>query len=284
MNQIKIENYRLETNKNINSRICLISDIHHDINSRKSFYDKLINKIKSTNPDYIVIAGDIIDCGKSLENKESRKLLEYFIENLGFISKTLVTVGNHDLQYSFDIKEKNSYDLKWFKSLTKFKNIYYIYNESIKFNNLEFIHWTPTTEWFRNKSKDALHNEFRRYPIKIDTNDNYKILISHSPVAITRKHNYDKLPEIKNNINLILSGHMHNGALPEFLEFLDFKKEGKGIMAPSKKWFPKYCRGMHEIEEMKLIVSRGIREFNHPELLRMFNFLYNSEITIIDLE
>lgn len=284
MKKIQIENYKIDTHKNINKRICLISDIHHDVCAKKKFYDKLLNKIKSNNPDFIILAGDIIDCGKVLENNEVRILIEYFIEELGKINKTLVTVGNHDIQYSFDVNEKNNYDLKWFKSLTKYKNVYYIYNESIIFNGLEFIHYTPTTKWFRDKNKDAFHNEFKRYPIKFEKNNNYKIFISHSPVAITMKHNYINIPGFIDNVNLILSGHMHNGALPEFLEFLDFKKEGIGIMSPNKKWFPKYCRGLHKVDKADIIISRGIKEFNHPKIFKIFNFLYNNEVTIIDLK
>lgn len=284
MNKIKVQNYKVRTNKNIKMRICLLSDIHHDKWAKKEFYNKLISNIKLVSPHYIVLAGDIIDCGKILNNINSKQLIEYFIEELGKITTTIVTVGNHDIQYSFDKNDNISYDLKWFESLKKFKNVVYLFNEGIKFNNLEFIHWTPTSTWYRNKNKDAIHNEFRRYPIKFEMNNNYKIFIMHSPVAITMKHNYTKIPGLTNNVNIILSGHMHNGALPEFLEFLDFKKEGRGIMSPNKKWFPKYCRGLHKIDKMNIVISRGIREFNHPKIFRIFNFLYNSEITIVDLE
>lgn len=284
MEKISIKNYTIETNKNINKRICLISDIHHDLKSRIKFYDLLLNKIKFTKPDIIIIAGDVIDYGKVLESENSKKVLEYFIEGLGKIAKTIVTVGNHDLQYNYKRKETRQDHLKWFDTLNRFKNVYYIFNDKMIFDNIEIIHYTPTSAWFRNRKKDAFYYEFRRYPIVINENNNYKILVSHSPVSITRKYNYEKLPEITKNINLILSGHMHNGVLPDFLEFLDFKKDGRGIISPSKTPFPKYCRGKHKVENMEIIISRGITKFSNVKLFKLFDIMYTSEITIIDLK
>ncbi len=283
MRKFRIEKYKIETNKKVNKRICLISDIHHDKYSKIKFYDLILKEIKSLKPDFIVIAGDIVDYGKVIENAKTLKTIEYFISELGNISKTIVTVGNHDLMYDYHKKNKNQEHLKWFNTLVKYKNIYYIFNENVVFNNIEIIHYTPTSEWFRNRKKDAFYNEFRRYPIIINKNDNYKILISHSPVSITIKHNYEKLPEITDNINLILSGHMHNGALPDFLEFIDFKKTGRGIISPSKSIFPKYCRGQHRIKDIDIIISRGITKFSKEKILRIVGIMYKSEITLIDL-
>lgn len=278
MNRIKIQKYKIKTDKKINKRICLLSDIHHNLKSDRSFYDKLLKNIINLNPDYIILGGDILDTLEVLKSEKSRSIIEYFIFSLGYINKTIVTLGNHDNN------ENNKYSISWFRSLNNNKNIYYLKNTSIKFDNIEFYNYTTTKEWFDDIKKDAFHYEFRRHPIRIQRNSNYKILITHSPDSITKEHNYNNLKEVTDNINLIMCGHMHNGALPEFLEFLDFKKTGKGIISPSKKLFPSYCRGLHKILKTDIIISRGINKFVPPEFLSKFNFLYNREITIIDLE
>lgn len=280
MNKIKEEKYIINTDKNIDKRICLISDIHHDIDFKKTFYDDLINKIKALNPNYICISGDLIDKSKVLENREAKELIEYFIKSLGDITKTFIVMGNHDQRYTYT-SIKKEYALNWFKSLNKYNNVYFLNNETISVDNIDFIGYAPTPEWFNDHHKDNFYKEFNRYPIKINRNNNYKILLLHSSYSITKEINYNNLPEITNNVNLILSGHMHNGALPEFLEI---NKNGRGLIAPNHKPFPKYVRGIHKILNVYLVISRGITTFSHPELLKLFNIFYNKEITVIDLK
>lgn len=280
MNKIKEIKYIINTNKNLNKRICLISDIHHDVDFDAKIYDELLIRIKNLNPDYITISGDVLDKGCVLENINSKNMIESFIKSLGKITKTLIVMGNHDQRYSYT-KFNKEYSLNWFKSLNKFNNVYFLDNESITFNNIDFIGYVTSVEWFNDWNKDNFYKEFNRHPVKINKNNNYKILLLHSPYSITKKINYENLPDITNNINLILSGHMHNGALPEFMEI---RKNGRGLIAPNKKLFPKYVRGIHKIKNMDIVISRGITTFSHPDFFKMFNFLYNKEITIIDLK
>ena len=280
MNKIKEEKYIINTNKNINKRICLISDIHHNVEFKKSFYIDLIIKIKDASPNYICISGDLLDKGEVLNNNASKELIEWFIKSLGNITKTYIVMGNHDQRYTYTNINKE-YCLNWFKSLNSFNNVYFLNNESVSDNNIDFIGYAPTPEWYNDRNKDNFYKEFNRHPIKINKNDNYKILLLHSPYSITKEINYNNLPELSNNVNLILSGHMHNGALPEFLEI---RKNGMGLIAPNSKPFPKYVRGVHKILNMDLVISRGITTFSHPKILKSFNIFYNKEITIIDLK
>jgi len=280
MNKIKEVKYIINTNKNLNKRICLISDIHHDVDFDAKIYDQLLIRIKNLNPDYIVISGDVLDKGCVLENINSKNMINNFIKSLGNICKTIIVMGNHDQRYSYTNFNKE-YSLNWFYSLNKFKNVYFLNNESITFNNIDFIGYVPSVEWFNDWNKDNFYKEFYRHPVKINENSNYKIMLLHSPYSITKKVNYENLPDITDNINLILSGHMHNGALPEFMEI---RKNGRGLIAPNHKLFPKYVRGIHKIKDMNIVISRGITTFSHPSFFKIFNFLYNKEITIIDLK
>ncbi len=69
-------------------------------------------------------------------------------------------------------------------------------------------------------------------------------------------------------VDIIIAGHLHNGYVPNQIEEL-FKKqirdygvwEKPGILPP--RLFAKIdlCRGMHELGESKLVVSKGVRPF-----------------------
>ena len=177
MNKIKEEKYVINTNKKLNKRICLLSDIHHDVDFDSKIYDELLDRIKKQNPDYIVISGDILDKGSVLDDINSKNLITSFIKSLGEITKTLIVMGNHDQRYSYTVFNKD-YSLGWFYSLNKFKNVYFLNNESITFNNIEFIGYVPSVEWFNDRHKDNFYKEFYRNTVKISKSNNYyKILI-----------------------------------------------------------------------------------------------------------
>lgn len=284
MGKIYIEKFKIETNKNINKRIVLLSDIHHSNHIKKKFYDKILNKIRESKPDYIVIAGDVLDYGKVIDNKKVRETLEYFIKSLGEITNTIVTVGNHDLVYDFEKGGSNDKTLAWFSSLNRFPFVHYIYNQMERFNNLEFYHYTPSASWYRKWNKDPFYMEYNRNPLSIDNSDRYKILILHSPVSITKESNYKRLSDLTSKINLVLSGHMHNGAMPRILEFIDIKKEGLGLISPARKFFPKYSRGKHKIKNMDIVISRGITKIGKRKFLWIFNNFTSTDITIVDLD
>ena len=94
---------------------------------------------------------------------------------------------------------------------------------------------------------------------KLDKNS-YKILLTHRPEKFEEYTQYD--------FDLILSGHAHGGQwrIPGILN---------GLYAPNQGLFPKYAGGYYEIDDKKMIVSRGLarestlipRFYNRPELV-----------------
>jgi predicted MPP superfamily phosphohydrolase len=71
---------------------------------------------------------------------------------------------------------------------------------------------------------------------------------------------------LKNDIDLILSGHAHGGQVR--LPFIG------GLVAPNQGLFPKYSQGLYERKNTKMVVSRGLgnsiiplRVNNRPELV-----------------
>ena len=109
---------------------------------------------------------------------------------------------------------------------------------------------------FRRKmSKSYVENKIG----KIENNDkNFHILLAHSP------RYFDTYSEC--GIDLVLSGHLHGGIVR--VPFLG------GIVSTQFELFPKWDRGLFEINESKMIVSGGlgthsipVRLFNMPELI-----------------
>ena len=115
--------------------------------------------------------------------------------------------------------------------------------------------------------------------------DKYNILLCHSPVNVLDDEVLEKT-KLLSNIDLILSGHMHNGMVPPILEKI--WKGNSGIITPSKKLYPKAktTRGIIKKQNKVLIISGGITKlsFSSPEILHPFNEFYPMNMEIIDIE
>ena len=87
----------------------------------------------------------------------------------------------------------------------------------------------------------------------------YRILLAHRPEAIDEYRQMD--------FDLILSGHAHGGQwrIPGWIN---------GVYAPGQGFFPRYAGGVYPLDDLVMIVSRGLsnntwvpRIFNPPELV-----------------
>lgn len=273
------EKYNLETRKvNKNIKLLFISDIHYMDNISEEYNNNIINKSKDISPDYIILGGDYF-CGMgkfSFENKSSMDCLKELINGLKQISPVILILGNHDLSIKNDLKYR-----KLFKKL-KSKNVYPLDNETIEFSNITFSGFFYNRKAYAiskiNKNKiKIIIDDWNNTKFKLNKNK-YNVLCHHIPDTIFD----DRFKEHAKGLlgfDLILSGHTHNGWLkpkreeklinklnkrieknPNKKDILEIKKYGGGCESiinnpPFKR---KYCRGIHNIENLNLIISKGI--------------------------
>lgn len=230
-------------------KIIQLSDFHN-----YSFWGKdnnmVINKITREHPDIIVMTGDMI-------NKYDKNFENFFrlAEVLSDKYEIYYIVGNHEKSlknnyFNLIMDKLESLGIKILndKKITIWRdkehiNLYGIdiplifYRTKNKSNNIE-----PIIDSMLNKC----------------SNKEYNILLAHNPLYFNTYANYD--------VDLTLSGHIHGGMIR--LPFVG------AILSPERKFFPKYSSGIYDINNKKLIVSRGMghsnpgfRLFNMPEIL-----------------
>lgn len=173
-------------------KIAHLSDIHirkstdRHIEYRDVF-NKLYKDLKNENPDRIVIVGDIYDNFIDIEG-EALLLVGEFLTNLSSITKTIVTVGNHDIRKKHKTRVNT---VETVTSLLKDDNIIY-YNKSgfYEDDNVIWVVWDHIDEI--NPWKEIPHEK-----------DNSKIYIDlyHDPINGCKLYNgfemNDKYPSIK---------------------------------------------------------------------------------------
>lgn len=258
--------YNIKNNK----KICLLTDIHYDIPYDFTIFDKIKEDIIKEKPDYICMVGDIID-DSSVIIKDTRPLID-FIKNLSLISQVIITLGNHELR-------DNKYDVINFFENIKLENVYFLNNKSLIRDNICFIGFSLSKEYYEKENVNTFIKEFNE---KVDAKTKYyNILLCHTPINILKDKTIKKCPVLE-KIDLILSGHMHNG-----LRLIS--KGNRGIISPTKALFPKYSRGMFKKtigeKEITMIVSGGIVKLSNTraKIFRIFNKLYPHSIVYINI-
>lgn len=164
-------------------------------------------------------------------------------------------VGNHEVRLrkddlSFIIQKLNKFGIKILSNkkmtIMRKKDSINIYGIDIPLPYYKIINKPSNVE-------DVINSVLNKCNEK-----EYNILLAHNPLCFEEYS--------KQNIDLTLSGHVHGGMIR--LPFIG------AILSPERKFFPKYSSGVYEINNKKLLVSRGlghsrpgIRLFNRREIV-----------------
>lgn len=221
-------------------KICLISDLHNN----KKRVSSLTKKISDFGPDFILLAGDMVN-----KHKEKNAQAEVFLQALQELSvPVFYSAGNHELSLS------EKFPSEWTQFLQNLPvGITYLDNTSILLNsdNRICISGLSLPRCFYKKG--ALHDTAADLPkIKIPEND-FHILLAHHP-------EYAKL-YTKYQPDLIVSGHLHGGLL---------RLPGIGGVVSPRLRLPDCDAGIIPLSNnTKMFISRGLGSHTIP--LRFFN-------------
>lgn len=248
--------YKIETNSINDSfdglKIVHFSDLHYLRIMNKEKLQKIVEEINLINPDIVFFTGDLIDKDYNINDNDKNDLINLLKSIISKYGKYSV-IGNNDY-----VKEENVIKEIYTNSdFTLLQNSYDIIQG--KNNNKIFIGGTDSFS-FDKADIDKVMEYFN------DNEDiNYKIILTHEPDYI------DAITE-KYNVDLVLSGHSHNGQVN--IPFI------KKLFLPygSKKYYENY----YKVKNTDLYISSGIgqsrlnfRLFNRPSI----NFYRINKIT-----
>jgi predicted MPP superfamily phosphohydrolase len=232
-------------------KITFISDLQADRYTDENRLGNYIEKVNSTNPDLVLVAGDFITSTPTYIN-QAAKLAGNIKAKYGVYS----CVGDHD-HWSYREDTKRSVR-EMAEALAKY-NIKMIDNDK---TNLQVgnsvVRLTFVTNTYANRltgnALDSLLNS---------NGYDFKILIVHQPgnSVIEKAKTY--------NYNLFLAGHTHGGQVTFLFPFVQ--------ISPTM-FETKYIRGDFYFDDMLMVINRGLG-------MSLVPFRYNStpEVTVIVL-
>jgi len=240
-NLIMTKKYRITTQKNIKPlRIALITDLHNKRFGKGNA--RLLSRIRECEPDIIIVAGDTVD-----RRRPDFNVARGFLKEVSEIADTYFITGNHERALGIEncVKQLDC------KSLLLDNDYKILYDHAIL--------GLPD----RVKSED---NDIRDTLSAFERLDVFKIVAVHRPLEF-----YDHLELRDKNVDLVLCGHTHGGAvrIPFFGAFY----------SPDEGFFPKYARGHYKEKGTDMIVSGGLGSTFLP--IRFHNF---PQIAVVEIE
>lgn len=233
-------------------KIAFISDIQADRYTNDARLDRFVSKVNSTNPDLVLIAGDMITSTPNYIST-SAKYVGQLRAKYGVYS----CIGDHD---NWAYWTDNGRSVKEITEALQINNVYMVDNEKrIIIVNKSEVNVTFVTNTYVEK----ISNETLDSLVRFDKNYDLKIFLTHQPrnkfIESAVKHNYD----------LLLAGHTHGGQVTFFFPFHNLS----ATLVETK-----YVRGNFYFGNLLMIVTRGLG-------MSLLPLRYNStpEVTLITL-
>ncbi len=184
LNKVRVP-LEIKTDKSVNQKIVLLSDLHLGYHNRRAEFHKWVDKINNEHPDLILIGGDIIDISV-------RPLLE---ENMAeefrrLKAPVLACLGNHEY-YSGEPKAQQFY---------REAGITLLRDNVAMMGNLRIIGRDDRTNLHRKPLKKIIASATSE---EKSATKPFTILLDHQPYHLEEAE--------KNGIDFQFSGHTHHG-------------------------------------------------------------------------
>lgn len=246
------------------TNIVVLADLHNCSFGKNN--ERLVNKIDALAPDFILVAGDMINKKETSYPSNSFFLLESLAKKY----KVYYSYGNHEQKLKDYEKMKGQKEEELYSSWTDYKrglasnNIEFLDNKSVSLKkdgaSLRITGLSLSLEYFERHRMQELNLRQLNKIIGKKGRDEFQILMAHHPFYFKEYTDW--------GADLVVSGHVHGGMvrLPGI----------GGILSPQAKFFPKYQAGLYQVKDKTMVVSRGLgshsimpRLFNIPEIVSL---------------
>lgn len=279
--------------KSNTSKILVASDIHYHPHVDKHLYELLVEYSRETSPDFIIMPGDLIETIDFIDDSGEKSFFDKIIRELSEVAPLIIVPGNHDIGFFGKEKfvnrlnskqERNQKSLRYFESLNKIKDVYFLDNEQTTIKGMTFLGFSPRLATYLKKGDEKTNEEFIEDYLKSGlkmAEADYNVLLTHSPVLLSEPLVKTSLDDLNHLSDLVVTGHLHDGYLPKSFDKLLGNTNSGLFITPLVAPIPgMICRGVHDFGRGYLFVSQGFRKWTAD--IGLFNAFQT--ITANDIE
>lgn len=249
-NWIVTREYSIDTGKSTTPvRTVVISDLHdHEFGKGN---EKLAEKIRSAQPDIILMDGDMLNAGSADASVPTE-----LIRRLTDTAPVYYALGNHEIDYMGSGHAGLTEELEQAGAVVLDK----------EYVDIE-VNGTPVRlgglydyafGMNGNNDADAAPSDIKSFLTEFQDTDRLKVMLSHRPDSFI----FGDASEAW-EVDVVLSGHNHGGQV-----VVPFKG---GLYGGDQGWFPKYVHGTYEKGNFQMFVTSGLGSdtqklprFNNP--------------------
>jgi predicted MPP superfamily phosphohydrolase len=260
---LMIKNYQVESDQLPQNwagrRIGFITDIHSGPGYGSERLRKAVDKLMSENPDIIFFGGDLVDSSTPIEDDEFAREIVAELSRLEAEHGKYAVIGNHDNRLIAELEAA----ISWLEQA----GFTVLINQAVMVDGV-WIGGLDESYFGKPDLEETLMQPTKSSGIVSETTDDqadestlYRIMLMHQPDYLPLYENSDR----KTDLDLIVSGHSHNGQITLFGHPLMKVYQGEEFVRGQYKPFAE--------TDTDLIVSSGLgsvvihaRLFNIPEL------------------
>jgi len=230
-------------------RAVVLSDLHNKRYGKDN--ERLLAAIRARQPDFILIAGDIV----TAKPRASLEPAIAFLEKLAAEYPVYYGNGNHEHRLKLYPRTYGDMALRYGKALEEM-GIKPLVNSHVNLPEYGIaVYGSEIDKYFYRHFRigemkpDYLNGILGQAPGEL-----YTVLLAHNP---------DYFPQYAAwGAGLVLSGHVHGGVARVPFWW-------KGVLSPALRLFPKYDGGIFREGEAVMVLSRGLGTHTIP--VRLFN-------------
>ena len=223
-------------------RIAQISDLHNDEFGKDNV--RLLKRLAESQPDLIVLTGDIID---SYDTHVA--VSAAFVEEAARIAPTYYVTGNHEARV------REAYEA--------LKSAMLAAGATVLENELAEVEYGGASITLMGLHDPNFTSVEDNLALLAPQAEGYTVLLAHRPELVGYYAGA--------GVDLVFSGHAHGGQFR-------FPLFG-GLIAPGQGLFPVYDAGLYTVGDTRMIVSRGLGNSAFP-----FRFNNRPELVIAQLK
>lgn len=229
-------------------RFVLISDLHNKVYGNRN--DKVIASIQKINPDFIILAGDLVTSKVSEDMTPGIELVRALSQNY----RIYYGLGNHESKMKSRTEDfGDKFDR--LRRAVSGKNVFVLENESVDLPeyNIRVTGLELDLNYFAHFRVKKMEEGYLQKTLPGHDGRRCNLLIAHNPDYFGDYARW--------GADLVLAGHVHGGIMR--LPLLG------GVIAPSYKIFPRYDGGVFRNGKASMLLGRGMGSHTIP--LRFFN-------------
>lgn len=217
--KIVVNSYQVQIDKKVdkfsNLKVALVSDLHLGYNSSLSHVKKMVKLINESDPDVVVIAGDIFDNSYEAIYKPDKIIQE--IKKIKTKYGVYAVYGNHDIDekilagFTFSWKKNKNLNDPRMTSFLEKANVKLLRDESLLIDDSFYL---------------VGRIDYHKYGMEVEKRKTIEELVSSfdksKPIILVDHEPYELEEIAKAGVDLDLSGHTHNGQMFPSNVFIKF--------------------------------------------------------------